>query len=34
LGDTVRALRPGWWAIALGALALIGWIWKIAAMRG
>jgi hypothetical protein len=33
LGDTLRALRPGWWAAAVGVVALASWIWKIAAMR-
>lgn len=34
LGETLRALRPGWCAILIGLAALGGWIWKFAAMRG
>ncbi len=34
LGETLRALRPGWLAIGLAVTAIGGWVWKFAAMRG
>lgn len=34
LGATLRAVRPGWWGLALALAAAGSWIWKIVAMRG
>lgn len=34
LGDELRARKLAWIALAIGLIALGGWIWKFVAMRG